>query len=207
MESSPKTASLRSGGLVLALALAFGVVGANAFADAAGFTAWDTDHPAGQFLRVLCGFVLFLLSWMLLRFLFQLGTQIVWRLGQVRERPGLPIAITLLACGTLCVLGALLVAWQGNTGSVNMSPTMNLPGNMPGQLGNMPGLPGNMPGANMVPRVDLSMQTTGSLIRPMAVCAAFVIGVALLALGVWSSLAPAPANVALKSVPEESSAS
>jgi phosphotransferase system glucose/maltose/N-acetylglucosamine-specific IIC component len=56
---------------VLALALAFGVVGANAFADAAGFTAWDTDHPAGQFLRVLCGFVLFLLSWMLLRFLFR----------------------------------------------------------------------------------------------------------------------------------------
>jgi hypothetical protein len=202
MESSPKTASLRSGGLGLALALAFGVVGANAFADAAGFTAWDTDHPAGQFLRVLCGFVLFLLSWMLLRFLFQLGTQIVWRLGQVRERPGLPIAITLLACGTLCVLGALLVAWQGNTGSVNMSPTMTLPDNMP----RPPFMPSEV---NLVPRVDLSVQSTGSLTRPLAVCAAFVTGVALLALGVWSSLAPAPAPAtgALKSVPDEIAAS
>ena len=55
-------------------------------------------------------------------------------------------------------------------------------------------LPGNMPGADMIPRFDISMsmRTSGSLIRPMTVCAALVIGVALLALGVWSSLAPAP---------------
>jgi hypothetical protein len=53
--------------------------------------------------------VLFVLSWMLLRFLFQLGSQIMWRLGEIRERPGLPIAIGLFACGTLC---ALLVVWH-----------------------------------------------------------------------------------------------
>jgi hypothetical protein len=175
---------LRYGGLVLALALAIGIVGANAFADAAGFHDAALDHKGeptpGMLLRVLCGFVLFLLSWMLLRFLFQLGTQIVWRLGQIRERPGLPITITLLACGTLCVLCALLVVWHGDTGNLNMSPEVNLPS--------------NMPGANMVPRLDLSMRTTGSLIWPLAVCAALVIGVALLALGVWSSLAPARAT-------------
>ena len=195
MDSSPKTASLRYGGLVLALALATGIVGANAFADAAGFSeasALSEGNPRGILLRVLCGFVLFLLSWTLLRFLFQIGTQIVWRLGEIRERPGLPVTITLLACGTLCVLGALLVAWYGNAGSVNMSPTMNVPG--------------NMPGANMVPRLDLSMRTTGSLIRPLAECAALVIGVVLQVLGVWSSLAPSPANIAMKSVPEESGA-
>jgi hypothetical protein len=190
MESSPKTASLRYSALALALALAVGIVGANAFADAAGFheTAWGQGP-----VRPLCGFVLFLLSWMLLRFLFQLGIQIVWRLGQIRERPGLPITITLLVCGTLCVLGALLVVWHGNAGDLNMSPTVNVPG--------------NMPGAEMIPRLDVSMRTTGSLIRPLAVCASLVIGVALLALGVWSSLAPAPPNIALKSVPEESGAS
>jgi len=192
MESSPTTASLRYGGLVLALALAIGIVGANAFADAAGFHDAALDHKGeptpGMLLRVLCGFVLFLLSWMLLRFLFQLGTQIVWRLGQVRERPGLPIAITLLACGTLCVLGALLVVWYGNTGGVNMSPAVNLPR--------------NMPGADMLPRLDVSLQTTGSLLRPLAVSAALLIGVVLLALGVWSSLVPAAATSPPKSVPE-----
>ncbi len=179
MDSSPTTPSVRYGGLVLALALAIAILGANAFADAAGFYdhPWDKDPT-----RLLCGIVLFFLSWMLLRFLFQLGTQIVWRLGQIRERPGLPIAITLLACGTLCVLGALLLAWHGETGSLNMSPAMNLPG--------------NMPGGNMIPHFDVSMRTSGSLLRPLAVCATLAIGVALLALGVWSSLTPAVANIA-----------
>jgi hypothetical protein len=195
MDASPKTASLRYRGLVLALALAIGIVGANALGDAAGFrdASQDWNIPTGTFSRVLCGAVLFLVSWMLLRFLFQVGTQIVGRLGQIQARPGLPITITLLACGTLCVLGALLLVWHGNTGSLNMSPAVNLPG--------------NMPGADMIPRLDLSMRTTGSLIRPLAVCAALVIGVALLALGVWSSLAPGPPNIALKSVPEQSGAS
>lgn len=174
MESSPKTASMGYGGLVLVLAVAIGILGANAFADAAGF--YKEHEPATG----VCGVVLFFLSWMVLRFLFQLGTQIVWRLGQIRERPSMPVTITLLACGTLCVLGALLLVWQGGTGSLNMSPAMNLPS--------------NMPGGNMVPQFDMSMRISGSLLRPLAVCAALVIGVALLALGVWSSLAPPAAT-------------
>jgi hypothetical protein len=199
MDQSSKTASLRYGGLVLALALAIAILGAKAFSDAAGFHETSSSmggypQPADVLPRIPCGFVLFLLSWTLLRFLFRLGTQIVWRLGQVRERPGLPIAITLLACGTLCVLGALLLVWQGNTGGVNMSPAVNFPGNVPGV------------NVNMLPRLDLSMQTSGSLIRPLAVCAALVIGVALLALGVWSSLAPAAATSAPQNVPEEGGA-
>ena len=190
MDSSPKTAPLRYGGLALALAAAIGILGANAFADAAGFydSSWGRDP-----VRPLCGIVLFVLAWMLLRFLFQLGTQVAWRLGQVRERPGLPITIALLACGTLCVLGSLLVVWHGDPGGMNLSPAMNLPK--------------DMPGANMLPRFDLSMRTTGTLIRPLAVSAALVIGVALLALGVWSSLVPAATSAAAKSVPEESGAS
>jgi hypothetical protein len=185
MDPSPKTASLRYGWLVLAISLVIGIVGANALTGAAGF------HNEREPMQFVCGLVLFFLTWMGLRFLFQLGTQIVLRLGQVRERPGLPITITLLGCGTLCVLGALLVVWHSDTGGLNVSPAMNLPG--------------NMPGADMFSNLDLSMRTTGSLSRPMAVCAALVIGVALLALGVWASLAPPPANIALKNVPESPS--
>jgi hypothetical protein len=185
MDPSPKTASLRYGWLVLAIALVIGIVGANALTDAAGF------HGQREPMQFVCGIVLFFLTWMGLRFLFQLGTLIVLRLGQVRERPALPITITLLACGTLCVLGALLVVWHGDTGVLNMSPAVNLPG--------------NMPGSDMVSHLDLSMRTTGSLIWPMTVCAALVIGVALLALGVWSSLAPPPANITPNNVPESPS--
>lgn len=176
MDSNPKTASVGYFGLVLALAVAIGILGANAFANSAGFLQPNHEREP---LVFLCGFVLFFLSLMLLRFLFQLGTQIVCRLGQIRERPRLPIAITLLACGTLCVLGSLLLVWHGDTGSLNMSPAMNLPG--------------NMPGVEMVPRFDMSMHISGSLTRPLVVCAALVIGVVLLALGVWSSLVPAAA--------------
>ena len=173
METGPKTTSLQYLGLVVALAVVMGMLGANAFMDAAGFDAsWHRDG-----WPFLCGFVLFFLSFMLLRFLFQLGTQIVCRLGQIRERPGLPITITLLACGTLCVLGSLLLVWHGDSGSVNMmSPGVNVSG--------------NMPGANMSTQFGMSVRTSGSLMRPLAECAALVIGVALLALGVWSSLAP-----------------
>jgi hypothetical protein len=175
MELGSKTTSLQYLGLVVALAVVIGMLGANAFMDAAGFDAsWHRDG-----WPFLCGFVLFFLSFMLLRFLFQLGTQIVSRLGQMHERPGLPITITLLACGTLCVLGSLLLVWHGDSGSLNMSPTMNLPG--------------NLPGANMATQFGMSVRNSGSLMRPLAVCAALVIGVALLALGVWSSLVPAAA--------------
>ena len=116
MDSNPKSASLRYGGLVLAIALTVGIVGANALTDAAGF--YRDREP----MQVLCGIVLFFLTWMGLRFLFQLGTQIVLRLGQVRERPGLPISITLLACGTLCVLGSLLLVWHGDAGGPTCRP-------------------------------------------------------------------------------------
>jgi hypothetical protein len=75
-----------------------------------------------------------------------------------------------------------------------MSPAVNFPGNMPGV------------NVNMVPRLDLSLHATGSLLRPLAVCAALVIGVALLALGVWSSLAPAAATGAPQNVPEDTGA-
>ncbi len=171
---------MRYGGLSLALALTIAVVGTNAFADAAGFPEASNSQrgETGMFMRILCAFVLFFLSWMLLRFLFQLGIQTVWHLGQVRERPGLPMAISLLFCGTLCVLGALLVVWHSDSGSLSVSPEMNMPRNMPGT---------NMQG-NMLPQVDFSMRTTGSLTRPLAVSAALVIGTILLALGIWSSL-------------------
>jgi hypothetical protein len=119
----------------------------------------------GVLLRFVCAGVLFFLSWMLLRFLFQLGIRVVTHLRQIRERPGLPVTITLLVCGTLCVLGALLVVWHGGEGGVNLSPAVNMPA--------------NMPGADMPSRIDLSMHTTGSLSRPLAVCAALVIGAAL----------------------------
>ncbi len=182
MDSGPTTSKVGFSGLAPALALVIAIVGANPFADAAGFyeSRWDRDP-----VRPLCGIVLFVLSWMLLRFLFQLGTQIVWQLGRIRERPGLPITITFLACGTLCVLGSLLLAWHGGTSGLDMSPSMNLPSNMPGR--------------NMVPQIDvsMSMRTTGSLMRPLAVSAALLIGVALLALGVWSSLPPAKSDDAL----------
>jgi hypothetical protein len=178
MDPHPNAASVQFNGLVVALALTIAILGAEGLSNAAGFpeTQWG-QGPA----RPLCLIVLFALFWMLLRFLFQLGFQVASRLSQVRERPVLPITITLLACGTLCVLGALALVWHDDGGSLNMSPGVNVSG--------------NVPGVNMGSHVNLSVQTSGSLTRPLAMSAALLIGVALLALGVWSSLAPPAATV------------
>ena len=50
----------------------------------------------------------------------------------------------------------------------------------------------NNPVTNRMPRIDLSLQATGSLVRPLAVAATLLIGGVLLAFGFWSSLPPAP---------------
>ncbi|MGO9109549.1 MAG: hypothetical protein ACLP9L_09965 [Thermoguttaceae bacterium] len=55
MESDPKTASLRYGGLVLALAVAIGILGANAFADAAGFRGASMERGEPTPGMVLAG--------------------------------------------------------------------------------------------------------------------------------------------------------
>ena len=96
MDSPAKTELVRYRALTVALALAIAVLGAKSFLDAAGFSATSDREQ----LVFLCGLVLFFLSWTLLRFFFQLGVQIIGRLGQIRERPRPEIAMTLFPSPT-----------------------------------------------------------------------------------------------------------
>ena len=174
MDVPVKRESLRYTGLSLTLAVAIGIVGSHSLAAAAGFSM----HQDREQLQFLCGLVLFFLALYLLRFLFQLGGQIVARLARVRERPKPEIAMIVLASGMLCVLGALAVVWHAGIDGVSTPNAMELSQ--------------NNPGANMMPPIGLSVQATGSLLRPLAVAATLLIGSVLLALGFWSSLPPAP---------------
>jgi hypothetical protein len=176
---------LKAGWLAFAMAAAVGLLGANAFADAAGLTQSDPQHssPGPMLGRVASGLVLFFLTYSLTRYLFRLGERLVSVLSTVRERPVLPITITLLVCGTLCVLGALgLSLYDGPTSASVSTPTVNMAGvpNMP-QMGNAMRFSGT---------VSLVGPSISMLVRPLVTLLTLLLGIALLAVGVWGGLRP-----------------
>jgi hypothetical protein len=196
MDASSKGSGteLKPGWLSFALAIAVGLVGANAFADAAGFPQYDMRESVGPFFaRALAGLVLFFLTFTLVKYLFSLGARLVSLFGATGERPTLPVTMTILVCGTLCVLGALGLSLLDARSSANIAtPTISLPGapNMP-QMGDM--------------RISGSLNVGGSsisaLVRPLVTLLTLLVGAALLAVGVWSGLKPAGLTVAGVDVP------
>ena len=92
--------------LVLALGAAAGWLGAKPFADAVGVPTINDSRDAGYvFLRIGCGIGVALIMMVVLAF--------VLREARAMGSSGRPlsqtIAITLLICGTVCVLGAMVI--------------------------------------------------------------------------------------------------
>jgi hypothetical protein len=174
---------------LLAVALACGILGANPFADAAGLPVpGDRPGDIAVFFRVICGFVLFLVVLFGLPALSRAVGGVAGRLAEVRARPPLPVAITLIVCGTICVLGAVVLTLSNpSVPSVNMPALTSLPGmHMETPNGHLDipvpsmGSPGASPFVSRGP----------SLLSVAVVLAALVVGASTIALGVWSALPP-----------------
>jgi hypothetical protein len=147
-------------GLAAALALAVGFLGANAFADAAGFpTPRNPERDSGYVaLRVLCGVVVFVISFVVFVFVFRELRALVHTMARAPVRPAAPVALASLVCGTACVVAALAVQLYGMRNPV---------------IGFGPG-------------PQLAVQTP--LMAHLVTLMAFLLGVALIAVGIWSSM-------------------
>ena len=148
--------------LAAALAVAVGFLGANAFADAAGFPApEDSNRDAGYVaLRVLCGVVVFAVAFVVLAFVFREVRALAHSLARSPVRPAPPVALACVICGTACVLVALAVQVYA----------MRNPTVVAG------------PGFRALVQTPIMVH----LVTLMA----FVLGAGLIGVGVWSSMAP-----------------
>ena len=148
-------------GLSAALALALGFLGANAFADAAGFPRpRENYHDEGYVaLRVLCGVVVFVVSWVVFAFAFRELVALTNAMARATVRPSPAIALASMVCGTACVIAALLVQLYGQRNPV---------------LSVGPG-----------PQVAVGTPLMAHLVTVMA----FLLGAGLIAVGIWSSMA------------------
>jgi hypothetical protein len=173
--------------LDLALAVAVGLLGANAFADAAGLPRPQPDSFFWPYLsRVAAGIVLFFLTLTLVRYVFRLGQEIVSSLSTVQSRPAMPITIALLVSGTLCVLAVPILSLLDRASSSPSVSSLTPPdpaGPNPPQAGGAAQVPGTLADGG---------SSIGVLLRPAVASVVLLIGSAILAVGVWSSLKPPP---------------
>ena len=159
--------------LTFVLALAVGCLGANPFADTAGWPAVQPGQHPGDAIafRVLGGFLVGLVALALLRLLVQQSQAVTDALSRTTTKPGQVLAVTLVVCGTLCLLGTLVLEWYLVSSPVSLA-----------QAASISGLGGG------AAQVVLSVQAP--LLGHLAAMATFLAGMAQIALGVWSSIHP-----------------
>jgi hypothetical protein len=150
--------------IYLAVSLAVAVLGAERFALAAGMPAHDQQVA-------LCGFVLGFLTLALLMSVVHFTRQVIVVLTRTSARPGPTVGLTLIVCGTVCILGALALQFYATA----------RPGGGSAIIG--------VPGAGVTARVAAEA-SSASLLTLLATVAVFLAGAALVALGVWSASSP-----------------
>ena len=191
--------------LTFAVALAAGFLGANPFADAVGLShvTKPNEEEGLVFLRIFCGLIVGLVVLGLIPFLGNQCRDVAAVLGRTTERPGPAVAVTLVICGTLCLLGSLVLAWHVASLAQSASIQVQAPG-MPGfsagplsgttgrsQAPGMPGFPGPISGA-----ASVNAGTQPPLLTQVLALLTFLAGLALISLGIWSSIKPAGTRVA-----------
>ncbi len=176
VSQKPWRARSSAGWLPWTLALAAGLLGANSFSTAAGFPSASNNPQNSEYAVtgwIVSAVVLGFLTFTVVKYLFGLGERLIELFSTVYDRPALPIAITLLICGTLCVLGAVgLSVADGPSQASLLNPAMQLPGR------------------EFVHFSVGAPSITALLVRPLLTIMALLVGTALLAIGVWGSLKP-----------------
>ena len=166
------------------LSLAAGLVGAllsfNALADAAGFPPLPGDMDRAEagpvFLHILCGLVGGVLTFAFVRFAFIQGQAVVRGIQRSGVRPGQTTALALLCVGGSCILVAAitqLLAGRSSSGFVVE------------QLGN---------GGRA------AIMAQPPLVTEVIVLLTFLLGAALVALGVWCSFMRAESYIRQSSI-------
>jgi hypothetical protein len=152
----------------LAVAVAVGFLGASPFTMASGLIpGLGLDfHSVGP-LTTVSGVILFILTLALLGPVTRLVQKTLEALGRVEERPGPAVTLGMLGMGTLCAIAAMVVQYNA-LGAQSSGLTMHV-GNMPSQV---------------------VVQSAGSFGLGVLSILTFLLGAAMIALGIWASLKP-----------------
>ena len=152
--------------LVLALAVSAAFLGANAFADATGFPpVGDMGDQAGPIaLRILCGLVVFLVSLAVLGALLRGFRTLAGVLARAADRPTLAPTLAMLIGGTACVIATPVIEVVATRSA---APRVTMDVGFGGGVAVQSGIP---------------------IAVHLASLAALTVGVALVGIGVWSSL-------------------
>jgi len=144
------------------VALALALLGARPFADAAGFSEAQ-EWDVRAWLLVLSTLVIFALVLILIRFLVGLSHSVIGVLGRTTNRPSFAVVLTLIISGAVCILAALLAEFY-SVRSIRITAS------------------------EMGARVSAYAPFTLTMLAILA----FLAGVALVAIGIWGSIHPAP---------------
>jgi hypothetical protein len=149
--------------IVLALALGIGFLGAKRFAFEAGFSSGSHSFEIVDFVA---GIILFLVAAGVLKLLLSLVYGLFAALAQTVHRPPAWIGLTLILCGTACVLFSLLLQFLFPGGSARVSA---------GYYGG-----------------GFSVDAGSPFTSTVLAYAALAVGVGMVALGVWSCIPATP---------------
>ena len=179
--------------LSILIGIAVGLIGAIPLADATTFERGSTPFTNESPLVWFNGILLFLLTVTFLTRLTPLVAFLFAAVGRCEPRPKPPVAIGMMACGTLCVLSALYLSWASRY-SPAFEALQTMQGTMKEALAK--GITYNF----TLPDQIFKMQP--SLIPMLLTALVFSMGAGLIALGVWASIAPpAPGSPTAIKVP------
>ena len=163
----------------IAASVAVGFLGAYPLASASGLMRVEVSREPSLIITI-SGIILFFVTVSLIGPTIRLIQSIVGTLKGIEERPKTSVSVTMLFLGTLCAISAMII--QLNT-SRSEGVAMNF----------------NAPGFNMAPQ--MALQSSGSFAPGLLTILTFLLGVALIGLGIWGSLKPATSRTGITGKP------
>ncbi len=192
--------------LSVAVAAAVAFVGATPLAQAAGFYKENPNYSTENApILSFSGAILFALTVALIGPMLRLIGTTVATLKHAQSRPAPVVSITLIGCGTLCVVVSLWLAWsaKGMRPDAEFAQAMQAMAQQTNQTiqqttRNTP----NMGSANInwtiTPQVTMKIDPPAQSAGPMILTIlAFLLGSSLIAVGVWGSIDPTAGSRAI----------
>lgn len=180
---------LRRAFLNVSVASVVALLGAVPLASATGFDRGsDLGRPASERPLVwMCGFIVFCLTLAVMGPAARMIASLKATLERAETKPSPSAAIGMMACGTLCVLTSIYIAWMSSSASPLAGLKQSLKG-MQDELrsANVPGISLNMNVPDVAAFQEGSTGTGSMILASLA----FFVGLGLIALGVWATLPP-----------------
>ncbi len=164
------------GCFIILLSLLGGVLLAGPLVDASGLLTEDNRHEFTVMLQVACGILTALILVFGMRTLLHVSLSIIASLQRTEMKPSATIAMTLIVGGTLCLLATLWLEYQMVSRVAPQQSSVQVQGNE----------------AHLSLATGWGRPASVLLISRVFTGLVFLVGSAMIATGVWSSIPPCP---------------